>query len=450
MQSVTLVCAIATGILFAGTAAAEEAVPPPPAVVDPSLASLPPASRVLTDWHQAVDYARARSVDLRVARLEVARAEAQSRIALAGMLPTATGNGFLTHNFITQKSQTTSGQITSPPESYANGSIVLNQPIVNLRALNSIQAGKVKEEIASASLEESKRQLMLGIAQAIVSVVTAERISELNRSGLRSALERLELSRQKQALGAATGLDVLRAEQDVASARATLVSGDESTRQTRESLGLALGFAEPMSVPRDISVDGLESTARAVCRPVRLEERSDFRVTRGNVEAARRQVQDARSQFLPTLNLGSTVAGTTADTGGSSPNVTWNIQGILQVPIWDGGARYGSLRDANAQVDEAQLKLESLRRTATVQLSQSERNVAVSEEKRKVAEESRNLARATDDLTRKSYLEGRGTSLELVTAAASLRDAEISLALREFELVQARLVAILQLAACDI
>jgi outer membrane protein TolC len=150
------------------------------------------------------------------------------------------------------------------------------------------------------------------------------------------------------------------------------------------------------------------------------------------------------------LNLGSTVAGTTADTGGSSPNVTWNIQGILQVPIWDGGARYGSLRDANAQVDEAQLKLESLRRTATVQLSQSERNVAVSEEKRKVAEESRNLARATDDLTRKSYLEGRGTSLELVTAAASLRDAEISLALREFELVQARLVAILQLAACDI
>jgi outer membrane protein TolC len=341
------------------------------------------------------------------------------------------------------------GTYTTPTENYATGAIGLTQPILNLRAMNAIKTSKVRVTVAEASLEETKRQITLGVAQSIVAVVTVERISELNRSGLRSALERLELTKQKQALGAATGLDVVRAQQDVATARATLVAGDESARQARESLGLALGFAEPVGVRQGVSLDGLEATARAICRPVQLEDRSDFHVAQGNIEVADRQVKDVKTQFLPTINLGSTLAATSADTG-PGPNPTWNIQGLLTVPIWDGGARYGALRDANAAADEARLRLEGLRRTANVQLEQANRNVNVTEDKRKVAEEARNLAKSLDDLTRKSYLEGRGTSLELVTAASALRDAEINLALREFDVIQARLLAILQLAACDI
>ena len=453
--------------LSAGLASADDTVPPPPAVSDPYLTPLPPAARVLSDWREAVDLVRSRSVDLRVARLDVERAEAQSRTALAGMLTQINGNGSVAHNLLTNQAPiltptgidtttnppttkfTKTGSFTTPTENFANGSIVLTQPVLNLRALNAIKTSKIRIHVAESSLEETKRQITLGVAQSIVAVVTAERISELNRSGLRSALERLSLARQKQALGAATGLDVVRAQQDVAVSRATLVAGDETARQSRESLGLALGFAEPISVQRGVSLDGLEVTARAICRPVQLEERSDFQIAHANIEVADRQVKDVKTQFLPTINLGSTLSATTLDTG-PGPNPTWSIQGLLNVPIWDGGARYGALRDANAVADEARLRLEGLRRTATVQLSQADRNVRVTEEKRKVAEETRDLARTTDDLTRRGYLEGRGTSLELVTAASALRDAEINLALREFDLIQARLLAILQLAACDL
>ncbi len=449
MRKAGLVPVLLVVTLFSGFASADDTVPPPPTVSDAYLTPLPPAARVLGDWRDAVDFVKARSVDLRVARMDVERAEAQSRSAFAGMLTQLNGNGSLTHNLLTNQATTPFGTFTTPTENFANGSIVLTQPVVNLRALNAIKTSKVRIHVAESSLDETKRQITLGVAQSIVAVVTAERISELNRSGLRSALERLELTRQKQTLGAATGLDVVRAQQDVAVARATLVNGDETARQSRESLGLALGFAEPISVRHGVSLDGLEATARAICRPVLLEERSDFQVAQANIEVADRQVKDVKTQFLPAVNLGSTLAATTLDTG-TGPNPTWSIQGLLTVPLWDGGARYGALRDANVVADEARLRLEGLRRTATVQLSQAERNVKVTEEKRKVAEEARDLARTTDDLTRKSYLEGRGTSLELVTAASALRDSEINLALREFDLIQAKLLAILQLAACDI
>ena len=44
---------------------------------------------------------------------------------------------------------------------------------------------------------------------------------------------------------------------------------------------------------------------------------------------------------------------------------------------------------------------------------------------------------------------GRGSSLELVQSAQALRQADVVLATREFELVQARLDSLLTEASCD-
>jgi outer membrane protein TolC len=74
--------------------------------------------------------------------------------------------------------------------------------------------------------------------------------------------------------------------------------------------------------------------------------------------------------------------------------------------------------------------------------------VTVADERRRVAGSVRDLAAENDRLTRAAYLEGRGTSLELVAAAQALREAEIQLALRDFDLVRARVLAVLTLATC--
>ena len=54
-----------------------------------------------------------------------------------------------------------------------------------------------------------------------------------------------------------------------------------------------------------------------------------------------------------------------------------------------------------------------------------------------------------DQLTRRSFEVGRGSSLELVQSAQALRQADVVLATREFELVQARLDSLLTEASCD-
>lgn len=425
-------------------------------VSDPMLAPVPRPRTEVGTWEEALDHVRARSTDLRIAAAQIARAEAQSRIALAGALTTVNGQAAYTHNLVTNDTLQPVRQgagfgfqsVSTPFPDFLNGTIAASQPVLALRAWYAIGTAERNETAARLSLDDVKRQIALNVANAIVGVVTAERVAELNRLGLRNALTRLELAVRRSTLGSGTGLDVVRARQDVETSRATLVAGDESLRQAREALGLGLGIPEQVGVPPTVDLNGLEASARTTCKAASsVDDRPDVAALRERAEVARRLVNDVKYQFAPTIDVRSGVATTSVDTG-AAPNTTWNVQAVLTVPIWDGGIRYGNLRDTKAQQAIAGENLEASRRQALVQVTQARRGVGVADERRRVAAETRDLAAENDRLTRTSYLEGRGTSLELVTAAQALREAEIQLALRDFELVKARVLAILALATC--
>lgn len=461
------VLAIAPTLLLATPALAQgdptiaqphPAIPSPPSVDDAMLGPVARARTEIGTWEEALQHVRARSTDLRVAADTVLRAEAQQRVALAGALPSLSGQAAYTHNLITNETPTPVGvgagltlitrQIKTPFPDAVTGQLVVSQPVLALQAWNAIGTARLASQAARYSFEDAKRQIALSVANSIVGVVTAERIAELNRLGLRNALTRLELTVRKSTLGGATGLDVVRARQDVEVTRATLVAGDEALRQSREALGLALGIPEQVGVPVNVDISGLERDARNTCKPATsIEARPDIAALGTRVDVAHRGVSDVKYQFAPTVDVRSSLASTTIDTG-ASPNTTWNVQAVLSVPLFEGGARYGNLRDALAQEDIAMQNLEAGRRSGIVQVTQAQRGVTVAEDRRDVATSARDLAAETDRLTRLAYQEGRGTSLELITAAQALREAEIQLALREFEVVNARVLSVLALATC--
>src|SRR5580693_2305689 len=295
------------------------AMPPPPPVSDPMLAPAPAPKRVLSSWQEGVAYLRARSTDLRIAVDEVLQAEAATRIALAQYLPwinaNNAGGATYSHQIITRAvangiGLSTSGLVTTTrvpiPNTYS-GSLVLQQAVINVPAFDQISIDELGEDSSRLSVDAEKRTLVLSVANQIVAVVTAEREAEINRVGLRVALEQAEITRRKQALGAANGLDVVRADQNAANARATLVTGDESLREAREALGLALGVPEETGVAPDVNIDGLAQSAMATCRVVHdVDERPDIASARASLEVAKRNLRNVYYQFLPTLNAQST------------------------------------------------------------------------------------------------------------------------------------------------
>jgi outer membrane protein TolC len=416
------------------------------------LAPPPPPTRTLGSWQEALAHLRARSTDLRTALDQVLQAEAQTRISLAAYLPTIGATGTATHNFLTKEnpSQTPGGSpVVTPTRNYLSGSVQAQQAIVNVAALDQISINVLAEDAAHLSVDALKRVLTLSVANDVVAVVTAERAAEINRVGLRVALQQVEVAARKHADGVATGLDVVRAKQNAANARATLVTGDEALHEAREALGLALGLPEEVGVAPNVKLDGVIDNAAASCKAVEsVEMRPDIEQAKKNLEVAKRNLSNVWLQFLPTLTAQSTAATTGRQVSGDTLPTSWNVQGILSVPIWDGGARYGMLRAARAAEDTALQNLEALRRQAILQVRQAKRLLTVAESAFAVAREQRDLALQNEEMTQAAYKAGQGTSLELVTASEAHRQAEINLALQEFGVVKARLVARLALASC--
>jgi outer membrane protein TolC len=432
--------------------------PPTAAPSDPLLASVPAPRRVVSSWEEALSLVRSNSTDLRIAYDQIKEAEAQTRVAVAQALTSVTAQGSITHNMITaQSSQVVSVDangnpvfeaFTAPTPTYLQGSVQMVQPILAVQTWHAIGTARASEEASRLSAEDLKRTLSMHLANTLVGVFTAERIAELNRTGLRSALDRLDLAVTRERLGGATGVDVARARQDVDAARATLVNGDEMLRQAREALGLALGIPEQVGVSPDARLEGLEAGARGACPELdSLELRPDLAAARKRIEVAQRNVTDVNEQFLPTIAAESVLSTTTLDTG-ALPRTLWNIQGVLTIPIWDGGARYGMLRNARALEDAAQQQYTGARRSALVQVEQARRAIEIASQSLAIATDAREQAANVDRITQAAYREGQGTSLDLVTAAAALRQSEINLALAEYGAVKARILAVLSLATC--
>ena len=371
-------------------------------------------------------------------------------------LPTLTGTGNVTWSLLRDKPCTPLGCSSELVPNAINygATFTLSQPLLAPRAWHAAGTAKRAIDVAERSAEETKRALTLALANAIVSVVTAERISEINRVGLRAALDRLALARRRVALGAANVLDTVRADQDVSAARLAVVSGDGSLRQARETLGLALGSTDQWGVPADINLNGVEASAKNSCSGIStLEDRADFAAARGSLEIAKRNVADASLRLSPTIDVVSTFG--LIDTTGQFPQTypsglheAWAIAGILTVPFYDGGLRYGLVRENRALVDESVQRLEALRRQATIELTQARRAVDVAEQNRRVAERTRDLAREAERLSRVAFQAGAGTSLELIESGRQLRQAEIQLALQEFGVVRARLAALIVISQC--
>jgi outer membrane protein TolC len=426
------------------------------------LAPVPPPRRIVSSWMEAQGLMRARSTNLKTALDQVLNAEGQTIVALAQYLPqfggcsggTGSGclNGQYTHQLLTNTAQekaigTVATNVVPIPNTYTS-SVSVSQDLINVSEFDQISIDELAEDANRMTVDDTRRTLSLSLANQIVAVVTAERSAEINRTGLRVALEQLELTKRKEALGAATSLDVVRAKQNAAAARVALVNGDEALRQAREALGITLGVPEEVGVSHDMNVNGIDQDAMRSCRSVTsIDSRPDVASARISLEVAKRNLRNTWFSYLPSLGGSSQMTLTSAVNAGY-PNPTWSIGAALSIPIFDGGTRWGTIKSERALEDIAAQNLESLRRQNIIQVEQAQRGIEVAEVSYKVALEQRDLAAQNDTMTQAAYARGQGTSVDLVTASEAHRQAEQALAVAEFGEVKARIAALLAMATC--
>jgi outer membrane protein TolC len=337
--------------------------------------------------------------------------------------------------------------IVSPNPDTFTFSAGLTWNILSPRAIYGVGTARRAIEVQKLSFAEQRRQIAIAVVHTMLATLAAERVSEVDRVGLRSGLERLALTQARLQYGQGTALDVDRGQQDVESARSLIINGDESLREAREALGQSLASATPISPPGDLDLEQFETAVAKTCKPNDdIEKRPDVLAALGRVELAKRGVRDAELLFAPYLGVESQYSLSNVAVLG--PKKDFDIGATITLPLFDGGARYGTLRDARAQLEQSREALVTARLNAVVNSAQALRLVGVRQAARDVAKQQRDLAKRIDDRTRDGYAHGLGTSLDLVTSAQALRQAEIDLAILDFQVAEARADAVLTNGEC--
>jgi outer membrane protein TolC len=419
------------------------------------LEPIEPPTQVLNSWRQALSLIQARSTTLATAQARITEANARSRQALSSSLPEISASGSVRRAllFATGANLTGTGlqqNVRIPfPATVWNAGASLRQPVLDLRAWYDIGTSEKVIEAANVSAEDVERQALGALADTIVTVITAERLADVSRVSLRSNLSILDLTQRRMRLGAASAVDVLRAEQELALNRSDVVQTAESVRRAREALGMALGYPEGWGVAPNISVNGLAADAQTVCsRLTDPEQRSDVRAARLNVEVTERSASSVRYSHAPTVDLVSDISYTTAPN--SARPVQWSIGAVLSIPIYEGG-RLSAERNINsANADVARQQLTEATRRARLEAVQAERSIQVAEADFSVSRQARDVAEESARLARIAFIHGTGTSFDLVESARRQRLAEIDVTIKEFEVVRARITALLALSNCNI
>lgn len=467
--------AVLVALLFGFQATEVRAAPPPaapqsapaapaPAAAsedDPLLAPPAPAPRTIASWDEALSLIRAQSPDYRSGAEAIRRASAQREIAMAAVLPVVNAQGSYTHQFLAPIRATLAGltgsptatppplvavPLVAPPADVLGVGGTISWTAVNPRGIYGVGTANRAIEAAQLSFEDQRRQIASAVVDAMLATLAAARVAELNRIGLRASLDRLTLTRARLQYGQGTELDVDRAQQDVASARSAVVTGDESLQRAREALGLALGSPVAMAPPEGDSASFDAAVARTCKLNEDLERRPDVQAAHKRVEIAERAVTDAELMFAPSLVLSSTLQYSNAPV--LAPNTTWSASAVVNVPLYDGGVRYGALHDARAALEQAREALVQTRLAAVVASARARRAVGVLEHTRDLAQVQRDVASRVDARIRDGYAHGLGTSLDLVISAQALRQADIDLAILEFQVEDARANAVLVDAEC--
>jgi outer membrane protein TolC len=426
----------------------------PQTLTEPSRPAL-----ALSSWDDALGRLRARSVDLQLALAQLELAGAETRLALSPLLPGVSGSLSVQERLVGNSVSVEGGgninvggdddgpRPTSPVVALR---ATATQSLVDVPAWLQLSAARARERAARASAGDAWRLLVRELARSLVAVVTAERVVEIDRMGLAQAWQRHQLTVEAERLGSGRRLDALRTARDLEVARASLLASVESLRRTREALGSALGVEGEAGVVPGFRMEGLAGSVAELCRPLgEGAARADVVAAREASRAVDREVDAARAAYVPTLGLQSSLTATTVTPGTARVN-QWNISAVLAFDLWEGGARGATVRAARADLAVAEQQLEAVRRTLAVEVAQARRGVALAEALRLTASRAREAAAVTDQLTGEAFREGVGTSLELVQSAEELREAERTLALRELDLVQARVDALMAEAECTL
>jgi len=309
---------------------------------------------------QVISLALANNRDLRIAALNIERAQAQYRIARADLFPTVDGSV----GGVRQRSASTGATTTqyTAELGLARYEIDFFGKIRNLNE-SALQAFFAVEE----NRRSAQISLVAEVATAWLTLAADTERLVLVRETLKNQETAYDLVRRTRELGGTSGLVVAQARMTVDAARVDVGTYTSRVGVDRNALDLLVGAAVPEAL---LPAPGAGAGAsRLVDVPAGLPsevllQRPDVIAAEHRLKASYADVGAVRAALFPSISLTASVGTQSRTLSGLFGGGTgiWSFAPSIDIPLFDAGAR-----QANVAATEAQRKIEIATYEATVQ-----------------------------------------------------------------------------------
>ncbi|MAN45979.1 MAG: efflux transporter outer membrane subunit [Alphaproteobacteria bacterium] len=436
------ISAIACLAVLQGCMVGPSTEPPAIPVAEDYLTQINPSAEQAMDaeWWEKFDDAEfsrvmnavlEQNLDIDIALANVRVREADVAIAGSALLPSF--DGFMQ----TQLNSVLTGGVDGDITAAAGGTLGYDVDIAGGNK-RSVQAAMARLEAARISVNDVRRLVTRQAALQYIELRRAEARLELLQSSLDLQTQTLEIVQSRYGAGLSPALDVDRVAADLARTRAQK-GVLEATRKSADYALSVLAGRSPedlvLKTERQEELPTYQGSLSAGVPADLLRRRPDIRSAEAQLVAELASVGARKADLYPSLRLPGTIQASGGSSNSVAEQVTLGLSAILDVPLFDAGARKARLDAQRAQADIALMNyrasvLEGLQEveTALVRIEALQQRL---DELNRAVEASESAYRQLEALYREglsSFLDVLDSQRQLIDSRETVIDTQADLA----------------------
>jgi outer membrane protein TolC len=301
--------------------------------------------------------------------------------------------------------------------------IYAQQNLIDIESRHAFKASERALDADKMNERDARDLIVRVIAGLYLSAQSAAARADAAQSRVTDSNALLKLAKDKHDAGTATGVDVLRAEVQLANDRQALLIFQNQSRQSQLELARNLGMntgtplelAEPL-IFRPLIRREIEKIASAA-----LLARADYLALASQREELIEQQRANRARSYPKLSINGNLGEIGRSIGGVQ--TTGIIQGQIDFTLFDRD-RNGEAQELASRVKLIDDQIADQRRGIEEELREALLNLDSAAEQVAVAHEGQELAKRELELAQDRFQQGTANNVEVVTAQDELARAE--------------------------
>jgi len=271
--------------------------------------------------------------------------------------------------------------------------------------------------------QDARDLIVRAIAGLYLNAQSASARVEAAQSRVNDSNALFKLAKDKHDAGTATGVDVLRAQVQLANDRQAALVAENQYKQSLLVLARNLGMSPetPLELAEPLRYQSLDQPESETLVSAALEARADYlsldRQRQGLVE----QQSANRARLYPKLSINGNIGEIGRSIGGVQP--TGLIQGQIDFTVFDRD-RNGEAQELASRVKRVDDQIADLRRGIEEDISEALLNLDSAAQQVTVAREGQDLAQRELELSQDRFQSGTTNNVEVVTAQDELARAQ--------------------------